>query len=192
MVGKDVSFSLLNEIAEEHDEDLRHLLAHLQAAGFIYEKALFPELEYTFKHALTHEVAYGSLLQDRRIALHGAIVEAMERLYPDRMTEQVERLALHAFRGELWGKASRYLQKAGRRAELRSANREAVTYFEQALATLKHRPVDRSSIEEAIDLHLQLGGAVSPCRAETRISSTFRKPKRWHEALGTSGVSGGR
>jgi len=162
VIGKDVPFPLLNAIAEAHDEVLHQMLAHLQGAGFLYEKAIFPELEYTFKHALTHEVAYGSLLQDRRIALHGAIVEALERLYPERMAEQMERLALHAFRGELWDKASRYLQKAGRRAVLRSANREASAYLEQALAARKHRPVDKSSIEKSINLHIQLHGALFP------------------------------
>ena len=66
VIGKDVPFALLNEITEDHHEAVRHLLAHhLQAAEFVYETALFPELEYTFKHALTHEVAYGSLLQGR-------------------------------------------------------------------------------------------------------------------------------
>ena len=77
----------------------------LQAAEFLYETSLFPELEYTFKHALTHEVAYGSLLQERRHVLHVRIVEAIERLYPDRLGEQVELLAHHAARGELWEKA---------------------------------------------------------------------------------------
>ena len=67
---------------------------------------MFPDLEYTFKHALTHEVAYGSVLQERRRALHASIVEAIERLYPDRLVEQVELLAHHAFQGELWEKAA--------------------------------------------------------------------------------------
>ncbi len=63
---------------------------------------LFPDLEYTFKHALTHEVAYGSLLQDRRRACMLQILEIIERLYPDRVAEQVERLAHHALRAEAW------------------------------------------------------------------------------------------
>ena len=89
----------------EPEETLRGGLPNLQAAEFLYEARLFPDLEYTFKHALTHEVAYGSLLQDRRRVLHAKIVEAIETLYPERLTEQVERLAHHAVRGELWEKA---------------------------------------------------------------------------------------
>ena len=74
------------------EEALRRGLAHLQAAEFLYETRLFPDLEYTFKHALTHEVAYGSLLQERRRALHARIVEAIERLHPDRL-ERARRAA---------------------------------------------------------------------------------------------------
>src|SRR5919201_1995989 len=68
-------------------------LAHLQAAEFLYETRLFPEREFTFKHALTHEVAYNGLLQERRRVLHARIVATLEVLSPDRGAEQVERLA---------------------------------------------------------------------------------------------------
>jgi hypothetical protein len=83
VIGKDVPFLLLEAIAEEPEERLREGLARLQAAEFVYEARLFPELEYTFKHALTHEVTYGGMLQDRRSALHARILEAMERLPAD-------------------------------------------------------------------------------------------------------------
>jgi len=78
VIGQDVPFALLQAIAEERDEGLRQGLGALQAAEFLYEASLFPELEYTFKHALTHEVAYASLLHDRRMALHLRILEALE------------------------------------------------------------------------------------------------------------------
>src|SRR5215510_5937591 len=98
VIGKDVPFSLLQAITELSDEELRRGLTYLQAAEFLYETSLFPDLEYTFKHALTHEVAYGSLLHERQRALHARIVEAIETLHPDRLIEQVERLAHHAAR----------------------------------------------------------------------------------------------
>ena len=94
VVGKDFPIALLQAIAERAEDELR-------AAEFLYETGLFPDLEYTFKHALTHEVAYGSLLHERRRTLHAGIVEAIERLYLDRLTEHVERLAHHALRGEV-------------------------------------------------------------------------------------------
>ena len=133
VIGKDVPFVLLRTIADLSEDDLRRCLAHLQTGEFLYETSLFPELEYTFKHALTHEVAYGSLLQERRRGLHGRIVEAIEKLYSDRLAEQAELLAHHAFRGELWGKAVTYLRQAGVKAAGRSADREAVGFFDQAL-----------------------------------------------------------
>ena len=162
VIGKDVPFTLLQAIADVPENSLRQGLAHLQAAEFLYETSLFPDLEYTFKHALTHEVAYGSVLQDRRRALHARIVEAIEALYPDRLAEQVERLAHHAFRGEVWEKAVTYLRQAGAKALARSAYREAVTCFEQALAALHPLPDTRQKIERAIDLRLDLRQSLFP------------------------------
>jgi tetratricopeptide (TPR) repeat protein len=152
VIGMEVPSALLQAITEPSEEALHLGLSHLQAAEFLYETRLFPELEYTFKHALTHEVAYGSLLQERRRALHARIVEAIEGLYADRVAEEGERLALHAFRGEVWGKALTYCRQAGAKAVARSANREAVACFEQALVALGHLPNTRDTVEQAIDL----------------------------------------
>src|SRR5262249_3977410 len=113
VIGTEVPFALLQAIGDLSEEELRHCLSHLQAADFLYATSLFPELDYTCKHALTHEVAYGSLLQERRRALHARIVAVSEWLYADRLTEQVERLAQHAFRGEVWDKAVAYGRQAG-------------------------------------------------------------------------------
>jgi tetratricopeptide (TPR) repeat protein len=110
VIGKDVPFALLQALAELSDDALRHGLGRLQASEFLYETALFPELEYTFKHGLTQEVAYGGLLQERRRALHAAIVRAFEGLYPERAGEQRSWLTFHAFRGELWDRAAAYLR----------------------------------------------------------------------------------
>src|SRR5713101_1482361 len=116
VVGKDVPVALLQAIAELPDEALRRGLDRLQAAEFLYESGLFPDLEYTFKHALTHDVTYGGLLHERRRELHARIVGAIEELYRNRPMEQVDRLAHHAFRGEEWDKALTYCRAAGRRA----------------------------------------------------------------------------
>jgi class 3 adenylate cyclase len=127
-------FGLLQAIAEGPEEALRTGLTHLLAGEFLYEARLFPDLEYTFKHALINDVAYGSLLHERRRALHARIVDAIEALHPDRLTEQLEPLAHHAIRSEVWEKAVSYLRQAGAKAFARSANREAVACFEHALA----------------------------------------------------------
>ena len=140
VIGKDIAVSLLQAIAALPEAALQRGLAHLQAAEFLYETRLVPEREYTFKHALTHEVAYGSLLQERRRSLHARIVEALEALAGERVAEQVERLAHHALRGEVWDKAVAYCRQAGEKAMARSAHREAVGSFEQALGALQRLP----------------------------------------------------
>src|SRR5262245_39007772 len=136
VVGTEVPLPLLQTIADVPGAALHRSLAHLQAAEFLYETRLFPEQEYTFKHALTHEVAYNSLLLERRRVLHAQIVEALETLAGDRRDEQVERLAQHAVRGQVWDKALAYCRQAGAKAHARSAYREAVECWEQALKAL--------------------------------------------------------
>ncbi len=162
VVGKDVPFALLRSVTGEDEEALLAELGRLQAAEFLYETSLFPDLEHTFKHALTHEVAYGSLLGEQRRALHARIVEAVEALSPDPAGEQVDRLAHHAFRAEAWAKALRYSRQAGARAAARSAYREAIRCLEQALETLGHLPQSRETLEEAIDLRFELRNALVP------------------------------
>jgi tetratricopeptide (TPR) repeat protein len=154
VIGTEVPFTLLQAIGELSEEELRRGLGHLQAAEFLYETSLFPELEYTFKHALTHEVAYGSLLQERRRGLHAHVVDAIEALATDRAAEQVERLAHHALRGEVWDKAITYCQQAGARAWDRAAFREAVAAFEQALQALTHLPEHSDTRVLAVELRL--------------------------------------
>jgi tetratricopeptide (TPR) repeat protein len=183
VIGTEVPLPLLQAIAELPEAAFHHGLAHLQAAEFLYETRLFPEREYTFKHALTHEVAYGGLLQERRRVLHARIVEALEALAGDRVTEQVERLASHALRGEVWDKALAYCRQAGEKAMARSAYREAVGYFEQALSALQHLPETRDTREQAIDLRLALRSALLPLGDLGRILACLREAEALAEAL---------
>jgi tetratricopeptide (TPR) repeat protein len=162
VIGTPVPLALLQAIAEVTEEPTHRGLTHLQATEFLYKTRLFPEIEYTFKHALTHQVAYESLLQERRRALHARIVEALEALAGDRVAEQVERLAHHALRGEVWEKALAYFRQAGEKALGRSAYREAAGSFEQALSALRHLPERRDTLEQAVDLRLALRTALHP------------------------------
>src|SRR5262249_39248153 len=158
---KDVPFPQLQAVADLHDEALHRGLDSLQSAEFLYETGPFPTLGYSFKHALTHEVTYGGLLQERRKTLHARVVGAIERCYPDRLTEHVERLAYHAVRGELWEQAVRYLRQAGARAFMQSATRAAGAYLEQAIDALGRAPESTSALETAIDLRFELTNAIS-------------------------------
>jgi tetratricopeptide (TPR) repeat protein len=139
VVGKDVPFPLLHAIAGASEDELRRGLTRLQAAEFLYEASLFPELEYTFKHALTHEVAYGSLLGDRRRVLHVRVLEALERLFADRTTECVERLAHHAVHGERWHPAARYLYLAGEKALACGAYKAAASFYGAAVDAIERQ-----------------------------------------------------
>ena len=161
VIGKDVPFVLLRAVAELAEDAASGTAPRLQTAEFLYETRLFPEPEYTFKHALTHEVTYGALLQERRKALHARIVDAIETLYPDRLTEHVEGLAHHAVRGAMWERAARYLRQAGEKAVARSANREAIALFEQALAALRQLPESPETLSEALDIRIALGPCLS-------------------------------
>jgi class 3 adenylate cyclase/tetratricopeptide (TPR) repeat protein len=175
VIGKEVPFTLLRALADERDDEVRGGLRRLQDAELLYETALFPELEYTFKHALTHEVAYGSLLHDRRRLLHARIVEVIEALYPDRVAEHVERLASHAFRAEMWDRAWTYLRQAGTKALSRSANREAAAYFEQALMALPHLPETPEGLAQAIDVRFDLRNALLPLGEFDRFYGYLRE-----------------
>jgi class 3 adenylate cyclase/tetratricopeptide (TPR) repeat protein len=156
VVGKDVPFTLLQAIAELPDEALRGGLDRLQAAEFVYETGLYPDPEYSFKHALTHEVTYSGLLHDRRRALHARIVEAIETLHRERLGGEVERLAHHAIRGELREKAVHYLRQAGLKAAARSAPEDARVWFEEALGALATLPQSESWLEEGFEIRLEL------------------------------------
>ena len=183
VIGTEVPFPLLQAIAEVPEEALHRGLTHLQAAEFLYETRLFPDREYTFKHALTHEVAYTSLLQERRRVLHARIVAALEALAGERVAEQVERLAHHALRGEVWDKAMAYGRRAGEKAMARSAYREAVGCYEQALAALEHLPAQRATREQAVDLRLALRSALRPLGDFGRILAYLREAEILAEAL---------
>ena len=113
VIGVIVPLTLLRAVAELPEDELYRYVSHLQAAEFLYETNLFPEVEYTFKHALTTEVAYGALLHERRTFLHARIVKALEEMTENIPHDHLEKLAHHAFHGELWDKAVIYLRDAG-------------------------------------------------------------------------------
>jgi tetratricopeptide (TPR) repeat protein len=185
-----VPLPLLQAIAEQPEAALHRGLAHLQAAEFLYETRLFPDREYAFKHALTHEVAYGSLPQERRRALHAHIVEALEAFAGDRVAEHVERLAYHAVRGEVWDKAVAYCRQAGARAAARSAYHQAVGCFEQALTALALLPERCDTLEQAIDLRCDLRNALWLLGEFGQVFDYLRQAETLATALGDQGRLG--
>ena len=184
VVGKDVPFHLLVAIADTAEEEVRQGLARLQAAGFLYEAQLFPDLEYSFTHALTHDVVYSSLLRGRRRALHLGILEAMERRHGSGRAEHAERLADHALQGEAWDRAVTYLQQAGAKAWSRGALPTAAERYERALECLRRLPSTPETTRHAIDICL----ALSPALA--LLGSTARCIEHMGEAARLAGDLG--
>jgi len=183
VIGTDVPFALLLAVTDLGEEEIRRGLGHLQAAEFLYETRLFPDLEYRFKHALTHEVTYGSLLQERRRDLHARLVGAIETLHRDRLAEQVERLAHHALRGEVWEQAVPYLRQAGLKAASRSALPEAREWLEQALEVLASLPETRATLELGFEIRLELRPLLGQLGEYRRVMERLREAEGIAEVL---------
>jgi len=190
VIGKDVPFALLRAVAERPEEALRTGLMQLQGGEFLHETKLVPEREYAFKHALSHEVAYAGVLPDRRRALHAGIMAAIEHLHAHRLAEHVDSLAHHALRGEVFDKAATYFRQAGAKAANRSAYREAVACFEQALEALTHLRESRETIEQGIDLRLELRNSLFALAEVPRIFDCLREAEILAERIGDQGRLG--
>jgi tetratricopeptide (TPR) repeat protein len=184
VIGRDVPLVLLRTVADLPEESLRAGLIRLQGSEFLYETRVVPEPEFAFKHALSHEVAYTGLLQDRQRALHARIMTAIEQLHATRLAEQVDRLAHHALRGDVWDKAVAYSREAGAKAAARSAYREAAVRFEQALEALRHLPESRNAIEQRIDLLLELRNSLFALGEFRRIFDYLCEGKILAEQIG--------
>jgi len=160
VIGKEFSLSLLKQVANQPEDELHRLLSHLQTAEFIYEQPAFPEPEYTFKHALTQEVAYSSLLIERRKVLHERTAQAIEALFHSRLEEHYSELAHHYSRSNNTQKAVEYLQLAGQQAVQRSAYAEAIGHLTTALELLKILPDTPERTQQELDLQVTLGPAL--------------------------------
>ncbi|WP_137894495.1 adenylate/guanylate cyclase domain-containing protein [Ramlibacter sp. 2FC] len=159
VIGKAFTWSLVARVVEQPEEQLKSLLARLQAGEFIYEQPAFPEVEYSFKHGLTQEVSYGSLLIERRRALHERTAQAIEALHKDRLEEHCSELAHHFSRSGNAPKAVKFLHCAGRQAVQRSADAEAVAHLTAALGLLETLPATPERVRQELELQLTLGPA---------------------------------
>jgi class 3 adenylate cyclase/tetratricopeptide (TPR) repeat protein len=155
VIGRDFAFRILQTISGMREE-LKSNLVNLQRLEFIYEKQLFPELEYIFKHALTQEVAYNSLLRKKRSEIHERIGTAIEQIYADRLEEFCEMLTYHYARGERKEKAIEYALRTGDQAARMYANAEATTYYVQALTMARALPASVKAERWQIDASLKL------------------------------------
>ncbi|WP_143301219.1 ATP-binding protein [Candidatus Entotheonella palauensis] len=184
VVGPEVPLGLLKAVADVSEDDLDSHLSQLQAGEFLHATHLLPEPVYAFKHALTHEVAYANLLQSQRRQLHIRIVEALENTgESDRQPDMAEVLAHHALSGERWEKACHYFTRAGTHAMARSAYREAVTAYEQALQGMAQLSENQSWREQAVDLRLLLHAALLRAGDPVRSRAILGEAQAMAEAL---------
>jgi predicted ATPase/class 3 adenylate cyclase len=158
VIGREFPLGLVRQVVTQSEEELYHLLASLQRKEFLYEQPAFPEVEYIFKHALTQEVAYGSVLQERRKAWHEQTAQALEALYSVSPDEHYSDLAHHYTRSGNTQKAVEYLGLAGQQAVQRSANAEAITHLTTALGLLKTLPDTSERSQRELTLQIALGG----------------------------------
>ena len=183
VVGRQVPHDVLVAVSKLPDTELRETVERLVAGEFLYEAPTSVEREYAFRHALTHEVAYASVPAEQRPALHASAMEALARVYQGREADRLGELAHHAFEGRVWDQAVTYLRQAGRRAAARSANREAVECFTQALTALSHLPPDRVRREEGVDLRFDLRSALWPLGEIDRMGAVLNEAADLAEGL---------
>jgi tetratricopeptide (TPR) repeat protein len=157
VLGREFPSGLIKHVAGKSDDELEQMLAALQLGEFIYEQPAIPDIEYQFKHALTQEVAYNSVLIERRKLLHERAGQSIESLYADRLEDCLPELAHHYERGGNLPKAVEYLGRAGVRASQQSAYPEAVVYLTRALEMLQQLPHSADRDRQELDLLLILG-----------------------------------
>jgi class 3 adenylate cyclase/predicted ATPase len=186
VIGTDVPYTLLHSLAAVPEEDLRHGLSRLQGAEFLYEMRLFPDLAYTFKHALTYEVAYNSLLIERRQGLHERVAQAIEALFHDRIEEHYSELAHHYSCSGNTAKAVAYCQRAGQQAVRRSAFAEAITILTTGLEVLKALPYTPERTRQELDLQTSLGPALMATQGITspEVEQTYTRARELCRQVG--------
>src|SRR5262245_33046576 len=183
VIGTQVPQALLRPLVGLTEEDLGAGLAELRDGEFFYEARLIPNVEYAFKHALTHDVAYGSLLGERRRALHRRCLEVIRHLSSDRLPEVVEQLAHHAVRGEVWDEAVVYLRHAGRKAAAKSAPDDARACLEQALGILEASPASAFNLQQALEARLELRPVLNQLGEPRRMLELLHEAETMAERL---------
>jgi DNA-binding SARP family transcriptional activator/predicted ATPase len=185
VIGQDVPVELLEPISNLGRDRLLELLGELQAAEFLYQTRLLPEPQYTFKHALTHRVAYASVLKERRRSIHVQLVETIEKLYGDRLDEHVERLAHHALGGEQWDKAVPYLYRSAGKAIQRFAYQQAIQYLNKGLEIIETLPKSHARLRQELDYQKAMGVTMMAAKgwAASEVLNAYTRARALCEEL---------
>jgi class 3 adenylate cyclase/predicted ATPase len=186
VIGRQFPLSLMRHVLLQSEEELYRLLSALQRKEFLYEQPAFPEVEYSFKHALTQEVAYGTVLQERRKMLHERTAQAIAALYQSTLDDHYSELAYHYTRSGNTEQAVEYLHLAGQQAVQRSANAEAITQLTTALELLTTLPDTRARAYQELTLHLMLGVPLQAIRGTSspEVKATYTRAQELCQQLG--------
>ncbi len=182
VIGKDVPFPVLEAIADLEPDDLHRALGRLAAAELLLEARLFPERELSFRHAVTHEVTYGSLVTERQRELHGRVLDVLAHMSPH--SEPLSQLAHHAYRAGRWAEAVRHLRRVAGVALDRSAAEEAATCLERALEALTHLPESPERLTVEIDTRLELRSALFQLGRHASIAEQLAQAQALAERIG--------
>jgi len=185
VIGREFALALLRRVSDLQ-EQLEQNLTELKRIELIYQKGGFGELEYVFKHALTQDVAYASLLQSERRRLHALIGTAIEEVYAGRLEERAEELAYHFTRGEVWDKVVHYAREAGERAAALFVDDKAVEFYETALAALRHGEETRETARAGIDIRLAMR---APLWRAGRLDPLYERFREAEELAARHGVT---
>ena len=177
VIGREFPLGLVRQILPQPEEELYRLFASLQRKEFLYEQPAWPEVEYSFKHALTQEVAYGTVLHERRKALHERTAQAMEALYRANLGEHYNDLAHHYSRSGNTKNAVEYLHLAGQQAVQRSANEDAITHLTTALELLNTLPETPERTQQELSLQIALGSPLAAIKsyAAPEVGQTYNR-----------------
>ena len=186
VIGREFPLSLVKHVIAQSEDELYRLLASLQRKEFLYEQPAFPEVEYLFKHALTQEVAYGTVLQERRKVLHEQTGQAMEVLYRESLDEHYSELAHHYSRSGNTQKAVEYLGLAGQQAVQHSANTEAITHLTTALALLQTLPDIPARTQQELRLQIALGVPLMATKgyAASEVGTIYTRARELCQQMG--------
>jgi predicted ATPase/class 3 adenylate cyclase len=186
VIGREFPLGLVWQVIARPEAELYRLLASLQHKEFLYEQPALPEPDYSFKHALTQEVAYGTVLHEQRKALHERTAQAMETLYRTTLDEHYSELAYHYTRSSKTAKAIEYLHLAGQQAVQRSAHTEAIMHLTTALELLTTLPDTRERVQQELALLLTLGAPLIATRgfSSLDVQATYLRARELCQQIG--------
>lgn len=187
VIGREFSLSLLTQVAQQNEDTLVPLLSHLQTAEFIYEQPAFPEVEYTFKHALTQDVAYNSLLSERRQEVHARTAQAIASLFHEQLNDRhLRELAYHSAQSGNTEKAVEYSQRAGEMALKRSTYTEAIRDFNYALDLLPALPHTPDRPQQELTLLISLGSCLMATKgyAAPEVERVYTRARELARGIG--------